>query len=89
MENKQLKIITVFKTHVDIGFTDLPHKVLEKYAANMLADAIETCEQTSCNPKEERFVWTLPSYPLYHALEVAGDEVKKRCAKLILNDRIK
>ena len=44
----------------------------------MLADAVETCEQTSNNSKNERFVWTLPSYPLYHALEVADEDVKNR-----------
>ena len=56
-----MKIITVFKTHVDIGFTDLPQKVLEKYSTKMLVDAITTCEQTADNIKEERFVWTLPA----------------------------
>ncbi len=84
-----MKIITVFKTHVDIGFTDLPQKVIEKYSTNMLVDAIKTCEQTSDNTKEERFVWTLPAYPLFHALEYASKDVKKRCEKLILNDQMK
>ena len=37
-----MKIINVFKTHVDIGFTDLPQNVLKKYATNLLVDAVET-----------------------------------------------
>ena len=37
-----MKVITVFKTHVDIGFTDLPLAVLSRYAGNMLANAIVT-----------------------------------------------
>ena len=48
-----MKIITVFKTHVDIGFTDLPQKVLEKYSTQMLVDAVTTCEQTADNIKED------------------------------------
>ena len=84
-----MKIITVFKTHVDIGFTDLPQKVLEKYSTKMLVDAITTCEQTADNIKEERFVWTLPAYPLYRAFRHASEDVKKRCEKLIANDQLK
>jgi len=84
-----MKIITVFKTHVDIGFTDLPQKILEKYATNMLVDAVETCERSSDNIKEERFVWTLPAYPLYHALRSTSEDIKNRCEKLILNDQLK
>ena len=84
-----MKIITVFKTHVDIGFTDLPQNVIEKYATNMLVDAVKTCEQTAGNIKEERFVWTLPAYPLHYALKQASEDVKKRCEKLILNDQLK
>ena len=84
-----MKIITVFKTHVDIGFTDLPQKVLEKYSTKMLVDAVTTCEQTADNIKEERFVWTLPAYPLYRAFRYASEDVKKRCEKLIANDQLK
>ncbi|MBR3576496.1 MAG: hypothetical protein IKL42_03725, partial [Clostridia bacterium] len=84
-----MKIITVFKTHVDIGFTDLPQKVLEKYSTKMLVDAVTTCEQTADNIKEERFVWTLPAYPLYRAFCYASEDIKKRCEKLIANDQLK
>ena len=84
-----MKIITVFKTHVDIGFTDLPQKVLEKYSTKMLVDAVTTCEQTADNIKEERFVWTMPAYPLYRAFCYASEDIKKRCEKLIANDQLK
>ena len=84
-----MKIITVFKTHVDIGFTDLPQKVIEKYSWGMLKDAVETCEKTSQNPKETRFIWTLPAYPLYHALENTSTEIKMRAEKLILNGQLR
>ena len=41
-----MKIIAVFKTHVDIGFTDLPHKVLFNYSHHLLQDAVTTCEES-------------------------------------------
>lgn len=40
------KIILVFKTHFDIGFTDLAEHVVRQYAGPMLRDVIETCRAT-------------------------------------------
>lgn len=37
------KIILVFKTHFDIGFTNLAQEVVRQYAGPMLQDVIETC----------------------------------------------
>ena len=36
------KIILVFKTHFDIGFTDLAENVIDKYATSMLDQVLET-----------------------------------------------
>ena len=83
-----MKVITVFKTHVDVGFTDLPTRVLDSYATKMLADAVETCEKTETNAEGEKFVWTLPAYPLYYALERTTEELKKRAEALIQKRRL-
>ena len=40
------KIILVFKTHFDIGFTDLASNVIEQYAHQMLPRVLETCRAT-------------------------------------------
>ena len=36
------KVILVFKTHFDIGFTDLARNVIEQYAGDMLQHVLET-----------------------------------------------
>lgn len=84
-----MKIITVFKTHVDIGFTDLPQKVIENYAFGMLRDAVETCEATANNPEGEKFIWTLPAFPLYYALNTTSDDIRMRSEKLIASGQIR
>jgi alpha-mannosidase len=40
------KFILVFKTHFDIGFTNLSSKVIDEYADSMLRDVIITCKAT-------------------------------------------
>ena len=40
------KVILVFKTHFDIGFTKLSREILEDYAGEMLDRVVETCQAT-------------------------------------------
>ena len=54
------KIILVFKTHFDIGFTDLSSRVIDNYAKGMLEEVIETCQKTQDMGKL-RYVWTMPA----------------------------
>lgn len=58
-----MKIFMVFKTHFDIGFTDLAENIIGQYAHSMLGDVIETCEGTR-DLGDLRYVWTMPSWPL-------------------------
>lgn len=58
-----MKIILVFKTHFDIGFTQLAEEVIRQYSGQMLSDVIETCEATA-DMGALRYVWTMPAWPL-------------------------
>ena len=44
--NEIKKVILVFKTHFDIGFTDLAKDVIAQYADGMLRQVLETCRAT-------------------------------------------
>ena len=57
------KIILVFKTHFDIGFTRLSSEILDFYAGEMLDRVKETCDATRDMGKL-RYVWTMPAWPL-------------------------
>ena len=57
------KVILVFKTHFDIGFTKLSREILDDYAGEMLDRVIETCEGTR-GMGGLAYVWTMPAWPL-------------------------
>ncbi len=76
------KIILVFKTHVDIGFTDLSARVIDKYAGSMLKEVIATCKATQHMGKLQ-YVWTVPSWLLKIMTERCGEDLKQELDCLI------
>jgi hypothetical protein len=81
------KIILVFKTHFDIGFTDLSSKVIDKYSDSMLKEVIATCKATEHMGKL-KYVWTMPSWPLKVITQRCSDELKKELDILIEHGQI-
>lgn len=79
---KPEKIILVFKTHFDIGFTDLSSNVIDNYATGMLQEVIETCKKTQDMGKL-RYVWTMPAWPLVHIVKNCAPDLKKELDALI------
>ena len=77
-----MKIILVFKTHFDIGFTDLASNVIDQYAGSMLEQVIETCKGTQKLGKRH-FVWTMPAWPLWHIVNHSEPKLRKELDELI------
>ena len=65
---KVTDVWVVFKTHLDIGYTDTIEKVLQSYRVDMMDKALDVIEQDRQLPPEKRFVWTLAGWPLAHVL---------------------
>lgn len=84
---KPEKIILVFKTHFDIGFTDLSSNVIDNYAKGMLEEVIETCQKTQDMGKLH-YVWTMPSWPLMHIVKNCAPDLKKELDALIENGQV-
>ena len=82
-----MKIILVFKTHFDIGFTDLASSVIDQYAGSMLEQVIETCKGTQKLGKRH-FVWTMPAWPLWHIVNHSEPSLKKELDELIENGQV-
>jgi hypothetical protein len=57
------EVIVVFKAHFDIGFMDLAGKVVEYHRTTMIDRALEVCRSATL-PPGQRFVWTLPGWPM-------------------------
>lgn len=77
------KIYVVFKTHVDLGFTDLPSNVVRQYKTRMMDDVLTVCEATAHHPPGHRYVWTLPAWMLMQCLDEADPDRKARLEKLV------
>ena len=81
------KIILVFKTHFDIGFTDLAERVVEQYAGSILRDVIGTCRATE-GLGRLRYVWTMPAWPLWYISEHCAPELRPELERFIEKGQI-
>ena len=63
------RVIVVFKTHFDIGFTDMASEVVQKYRTNFTDRALQILDQNRGLPPDQQFAWTLPGWPLHKMLE--------------------
>lgn len=75
MKKRTQKIVVVFKTHFDLGFTGLYSEIVRSYSTRMLPDVVETCTATNDMGDKQRFVWTMPAWPLLHSLR--SDETEE------------
>jgi hypothetical protein len=62
------EVIVVFKTHFDIGYTDLARNVVTRYRTSMIDNALVVCDGAKAMPPEHRFVWTLAGWPMQQIL---------------------
>lgn len=61
------KVHLVFKTHLDLGFTDLASVVARRYFNDFIPKAITLAAQSAQG--DDKFVWTTGSWLIYEALE--------------------
>jgi len=62
------KVHVIFKTHLDIGFTDLARNVVAQYMNQYIPKAIELAEQLAAEEGEAGFIWTTGSWLIYECL---------------------
>ncbi len=75
MDSSVNKVILLFKTHLDVGFTDYASTVIDDYIHNYIPTAIRLANSLKTSGREERFVWTVGSWMIARYLETAqGDE---------------
>ncbi|RTE10646.1 DUF5054 domain-containing protein [Paenibacillus whitsoniae] len=87
---KQLeKIYIVFKTHVDLGFTDLASHVVTQYKEQMMDEVASVCEETKADGPDHHYVWTLPAWMLSVCLDTKDAKRKARIEALIRNGQLR
>ena len=65
------KVHVIFKTHLDIGFTDLSSTVLQKYVDIYIPRAIDLAERMNRDGSKQ-FIWTVGSFLVDYYLRHAG-----------------
>ena len=81
------KVILVFKTHFDIGFTDLASNVIRQYSTTMLSQVLDTCRATE-NMGKLKYIWTMPAWPLKVVTEQCDEKMKAELEHYIRNGQI-
>lgn len=71
------RIIVVFKTHLDIGYTDLASRVLRKYCTHFIPLALATARELREAGGPDRFVWTTGSWLVTEFLERANPNQRR------------
>ncbi len=66
------KVHLIFKTHLDVGFTDLARNVVAGYFDDYIPRAIHVARQLREAGSEERLVWTTGSWLIFEYLEQAA-----------------
>jgi hypothetical protein len=67
----------IFKTHLDIGFTDYARNVVQQYFEDFIPRAIET-SRTLRQEGGDQFIWTTGSWLIYEYLERADVTHRKQ-----------
>ncbi len=86
MENTDIKkIIVLFKTHLDIGFTDFAENIAQRYINDFIPRAIGIGEEIAKLGREEGFVWTTGSWLVSQYLKTASEADCERMKNAVEN----
>lgn len=61
-------VIIVYKTHFDIGYSELVQQVVHDYRTSMADQVLKAIDVNSSQPKEKQFVWTVSGWPMKQIL---------------------
>ncbi|MBO9128135.1 DUF5054 domain-containing protein [Bacillus sp. 165] len=81
---KDIEVVhVIFKTHLDIGFTDLAENVTEQYIKSYIPKAIHLAESLEKEDTSVGFVWTTGSWLIQEYLKQANPEEKQKMERAI------
>ena len=63
------EIVLVFKSHFDIGYTHLASEVVQGYRTTTIDNALAVVDKYKNLPNTQKFVWTIPGWPMTKILE--------------------
>jgi alpha-mannosidase len=76
------EVIVAFKTHFDIGYTDLASNIVRRYRTTMIDQALQVVDQSRTLPPEQQFVWTIPGWPMKKITEDWDGQTPERKGRI-------
>src|SRR6266487_7037264 len=73
----------IFKTHLDIGFTDFARATVDRYMTHFIPQAIAVAQAMRARGSGDRFVWTTSAWLIAAYLEQAGPAERARLEQAI------
>lgn len=84
MPDPIVRVHLIFKTHLDLGFTDFARDVTARYFNEYIPQALSVAEELRRAGGAERFVWTTGTWLIYQYLEQAAPAERARLEAAIL-----
>lgn len=81
MEMKTIHVI--FKTHLDVGFTDTAKNVVDQYIDTFIPSAMATALTLNENKEHPEFIWTTGAYLIWEFLRRAKPDMVEKMRKCI------
>jgi hypothetical protein len=72
VNNNVNKVYIVFKTHLDVGFTDLSSVVTKRYVDEFIPKAIDVAEKLRADGSGQRYIWTTGAWLIWKYLHTAS-----------------
>ena len=72
------KVFVVFKTHLDVGFTELSSVVTQRYITEFIPKALDVSERLRAENASEKYVWTTGSWLIWKYLQTASPKEVER-----------
>jgi hypothetical protein len=82
-QDKVERVHVIFKTHLDIGYTDLASKVEQRYINEFIPKAIAVAEQLHAEGGKEQYVWTTGAWLVSAYLAQASPDAAKKLEEAI------
>jgi hypothetical protein len=77
------RVHVIFKTHLDVGYTDLASKVERRYITEFIPKAIAVGNRLRAEGSKDRYVWTTGSWLISAYLQQATPEAVKELEEAI------
>ncbi len=81
------QVIIVYKTHFDIGYSELVQQVVHDYRTSMVDRVLEAIDKNRIQPKDKQFVWTISGWPMKQILWEGQEPERKKKIEQAIRDR--